>query len=209
MATTARLTEYSVRPLQRGDIQEILKLQRKAGALYLPWTAGQLESHLRVFPEGQLVVEGEHVVAIASTLRLKPAPDEVPLDWRQATGNGYFHTHARGGDTLYLADVTIDPEADRTEVRQALDAVLFKAVQDWGLQRVLNACRLPEFVHHAGELTPEAYLRDVVRGRLTDPVVTALLEQGYRPAGFLLDLQNQPRAKEKLATLMEWHADVA
>lgn len=203
------VTGYIVRPLERADVAEVLKLQRRAGALHMPWSAGQLESHLRNFPEGQLVVETDRLVGTASTLRLALGPDEVPYDWCRATGNGYFHTHVREGTMLYLADVSIDPEADRALVRQALDEALLALGREWGVKRVLNACRLPGFASHADTLTPEAYLKKVMAGRLPDPVVHALLAQGYRPAGLLPDLQNQPRAKDKLATLMEWQADVA
>lgn len=213
MESTVSITPVSrfiVRPLERTEIADVLKLQRKASALYLPWSAGQLESHLRNFPEGQLVVmEGEQLVGAVSTLRLNLPVDIVPLDWRRTTGNGYFHTHVRDGNTLYVADVSFAPEGERAFARRALDAALEALCQEWGLTRLLSACRLPGFAAHADALTPEAYLNSVVAERLPDPVVQGLLAQGYHPVALLPDLQNQPRSKGNLATLMEWHPHVA
>ena len=213
MASTASmpaLDRFSVRPLQRSEITDVLKLQRRAGALFLPWTGGQLESHLRNFPEGQLVVtEGDRLVGVVSTLRLDLPPDSVPIDWLQTTGNGYFHTHVPAGGTLYVADVSLAPDVDRALARQALDAALLALSAEWGVERVLNACRLPGFAAHADTLTPEAYVDEVVAHGLIEPVMQDLVARGYRPAGLLPDLQNQPRSKEQLATLMEWQPHVA
>lgn len=210
MSRTGESPMVIVRHLERADIPEVLKVQRKASALFLPWTAGQLESHLRNFPEGQWAVEqAQQVVGVASSLRLELLPEEVPLDWCLTTGNGFFHTHMPTGNTLFVADVSIVPGADRVAVRRALDTAIMAVVHEWGLRRVLNACRLPGFAPHAQTLTPEDYLGQVLAGNLFDPVVRALADQGYRPACLLGDLQNQSRSKDSLAALMEWQAHAA
>lgn len=201
--------EFSVRALQRKDLTELLRLQRKAGALYAPWTSGQLESHLRVFPAGQLVVvdAAGAIVGAGSTLRLAVPAGHVPGDWMAATGMGYFHTHTRDGNTLYLADLTIDPESDRASVHLALDAALVALGRELGIERVLTACRLPGFASYAGELSPEAYVRRVADGTLDEPVVSPLMARGFRPVALVPDLQNEPRAQ--LVTLLEWRSHAA
>lgn len=200
---------YSVRALQRKDITELLRLQKKAGGLYAPWTSGQLESHLRVFREGQLVVVDARgaIAGVGSTLRLAVPAGHVPGDWMAATGMGYFHTHTRDGNTLYLADLIIDPEADRSAVHLALDAALVALGRELGIERVLTACRLSGFAPYADTLSPEAYVRRVAEGKLTEPVVSPLMARGFRPVALVPDLQNAPRTQ--LVTLLEWRSHAA
>ena len=202
---------FQVRPLTRSDISDVVKLQRKAGALYMPWSPGQLESHLRNFPEGQLVVVDAQgaLVGSASSLSIVSAEGEDPGDWLPVTGNGYFHTHTKSGNTLYVASVSIAPEADRAAVWQTLGDALLALVAELGLARMLTSCRLPGYEQVATKLTPEEYLASFNDGKLVEPALAFHMSHGFKPLGLLPDLQNQPRTKERLATLLEWRAGAA
>ena len=172
----------------------------------MPWSPGQLESHLRNFPEGQLMVVDDDgaLVGVASSLVILSAEGEDPGDWLPVTGNGYFHTHNRRGNTLYVAGVSIAPDADRSAVWQALDASKMELMNQLGLHRLLMNCRLPGYEQVAGELTPGEYLAGCQDGQLVEPGLAFHLAKGFRPLLLLPGPDNQSRPKERLVTLLEW-----
>jgi ribosomal protein S18 acetylase RimI-like enzyme len=206
-STTSPLTVRSVR---RADFAGIVKVQGRAGPLYLPWSLGQLESHLRRFPEGQLVaVRDGAIVGACASLKLRLAPGEQPAGWAAATGNGYFHSHDPAGDVLYVASMAIDPRDVRVEVRRALDDAVLRLALDEHASRVLLPVRLPAYPPLAARLTPEAYLARLEEGVAPDPVFEGLRAIGFRSVGLLADHQGEPRSGDHLAALMEWQAGAA
>jgi hypothetical protein len=80
---------------------------------------------------------------------------------------------------------------------------MYEVVVQLGLERLLGGGRLPGYSKVAHEMTAERYVKEVMSGKLKDPVMTFLLRCGRLPLavvpGYLED-------EESLgyAALMEW-----
>ncbi len=105
-----------VRNTQPEDITRIVDLQKESFP-YLSrygniWHPEELESHLRIFPQGQFVaVEPDGmVVGSASTLIVLLKPEYAEHTWKQITGDGMFTNHNSIGDSLYGADISTHPK---------------------------------------------------------------------------------------------------
>jgi hypothetical protein len=99
--------EAIVRNTLPEDIPKIVHLQKESFP-YLArygniWHPEELESHVRIFPQGQFVaVEPDGtVVGSASSLIVTLNPKYAEHTWTEITGNGMFTNHNPNGDSLY------------------------------------------------------------------------------------------------------------
>ncbi|MGD8236227.1 MAG: GNAT family N-acetyltransferase, partial [Chromatiales bacterium] len=75
------------------------------------WARDQFESQIRRFPEGQICIEDDgRVVAASNALVVNMERFGDKHTYEEITGNGYFNTHDPNGDTLYGADIFVDPD---------------------------------------------------------------------------------------------------
>ena len=122
----SRSSRVTVRLATRADIPALMALNRRAYPTLaednVVWGEAHLRSHLRVFPEGQHVAEQDGViVGAASSLVVTLGPDPLrPHTWSGVTDSGYFTNHDPAGDTLYGADVYVDPTVRGCGVGAAL-----------------------------------------------------------------------------------------
>jgi hypothetical protein len=107
-----------VRNTQPEDISKIVNLQKESYPYLAPygniWHSEELESHLRIFPQGQFVaVEPDGtIVGSASTLIVSLNPEYAEHTWKDITADGLFTTHIPYGDSLYLVDISTHPNTD-------------------------------------------------------------------------------------------------
>ena len=78
------------------------------------WPYSYLESHIRIFAEGQFCAEinretQTRIIASASSLIIKLQPEYAEHTWYDITGAGMFTSHNPRGDTLYGADISTHP----------------------------------------------------------------------------------------------------
>ncbi|MFN3430004.1 MAG: carbon-nitrogen hydrolase, partial [Candidatus Sericytochromatia bacterium] len=95
------------------DVPGVIALQRRAFPKMPTWHPRHLEAHLKRFPEGQVVaLDGAgRVVGSASSLIVRWSDFEDTSSWETITADGTFRTHDLNGDTLYGAEIMVDPEA--------------------------------------------------------------------------------------------------
>jgi GNAT superfamily N-acetyltransferase len=169
------------------------------------WNESQLHAHLQRFPEGQLVadLDGASMGAI-STFVVPPSRDPmVQHTWLDITDEGTFASHDRQGDTLYLADVYVDPAAWGKRVGEALYAALRDTCGALGLRRVVAGGRLWGYHEYAGAMTAAEYVESVLRGDIRDRVLGSQLKAGFTVRGILASYLRDPRSRD-YATLLEW-----
>ncbi len=171
------------------------------------WSEEQLRSHLHCFPEGQevAVVDGRVQGAISTFIAPRTCDPMAQHTWLDITDHGTFARHDPGGDTLYLADVYVDPSAWGTGVSRALYAALFRLCNDLGLRRVVAGGRLWGYHEYAPKMTPEDYVSGVLRGDLRDRVLRSQVRAGFAVRGVLRGYLQDPRSCD-YATLLEWVA---
>jgi GNAT superfamily N-acetyltransferase len=171
------------------------------------WNASQIQSHLERFAEGQVVadVSGSPMGAI-STLILPLSRDPMQKHtWLGITDHGTFEAHDPSGDTLYLADVYVDPAAWGTGVGQKLYVGLFELCVRLGLRRVVAGGRLWGYHEFADRMGPDEYVARVLAGEIRDRVLGSQSKAGFIVRGVLNDYLRDPRSRD-YATLLEWVA---
>jgi ribosomal protein S18 acetylase RimI-like enzyme len=168
--------EATLRPAELSDIDALIELNKRCFPTPLEesvvWNRAQLRNHLRVFPDGQLVVErGGQLVGAAHALIVSLGSDPYrPHTYSGITDGGYFHNHDPEGDTLYGVDVYVTPEARGQGIGRELYAARRAICKRLNLRRILAGGRVHGFVDHP-TLTPEQYVRKVETGELSDLVL--------------------------------------
>lgn len=205
MSTVKLMTK--VRPMTEADIEGVVALQKRAFPKMPPWTPNQLRRNMRTFPEGQLVAvdPAGRVLGSASSLIVRWADYEDAASWNVVTGRGTFRTHDPvHGDTLYGADVGVDPDARGMGVGAALYEARRELARRYGLKRIAAGGRIPGYreVHKA--MTAEAYVREVLAGQRRDPVLGFQLAQGFRVLGVIPRYLPSDHASKGWATLLMW-----
>jgi GNAT superfamily N-acetyltransferase len=192
--------------MAHADIPAVIALQTRVFPGMPPWAAAQLESHLRVFPEGQLVAVSPDgtLVGSASALIVLWADYAPTATWKELTGNGYFTTHNPLGKTLYGADIGVDPAARGMGVGGRLYQARKAVVAELGLARMITGGRLPGYGALAGEMPAERYVAEVVAGRRHDRVLSFQLVHGFRVRGVIPGYLGFDTASGGYATLLEW-----
>ncbi len=198
-----------IRKIRREDIPRLIELNNKAfpsmAEENVVWSEGQLLNHLKVFPAGQLValIDGEIVGAVASLIVQTGQDPYRPHTYAGMTDGGYFHNHDREGDTLYGADVYVDPEWQGKGIGAALYEARRRLCKQLHLRRILAGGRLSGLAANADGLTAEEYVQHVVNGELSDGVLGFQLRQGFVVRGILRNYITDPLSKNT-ASLIEW-----
>lgn len=169
------------------------------------WNEGQLRSHIARFPQGQLVadVNGAPGGAVSTFIVSRDRNPLEPHTWLGITEDGTFAGHDPGGDTLYLADIYVDPSAWGLGVGQTLYAAIRQLCVGLGLRRIVAGGRLFSYHEQAPHVTPEEYVARVLRGELRDRVLGSQLRAGFAVRGILSGYLRDPRSRD-CATLLEW-----
>ena len=161
-----------VRNTQPEDITRIVDLQKESFP-YLSrygniWHPEELESHLRIFPQGQFVaVEPDGmVVGSASTLIVLLKPEYAEHTWKQITGDGMFTNHNSIGDSLYGADISTHPKHRHEGIGGMLYEARKELVAKLNLRRMIAGGRLFNYSEYADRMSPYEYADKVIKGEL-------------------------------------------
>lgn len=189
-------SEIFVRPTRPEDFEAITRLSRITYPDDPPWQTTHLASHLRVFPEGQLVaVEArtagpsntgedsagqETVVGMAASLILSWDDYEIQDGWRDFTDHGMFTNHDPEGRTLYGAEVMVHPHWQGRGVGSKIYDARRRLAQRLGLWRIRAGARLRGYHRVADRMSAKEYVEQVVAGELRDPTLTFQLNRGFR-----------------------------
>jgi len=198
-----------VRQIEPADIPRLIALNKKAFPLMaeenVVWSERQLQNHLKLFPTGQLaaVVDDQIVGAVASLIIQSSRDPYRAHTYAGITDGGYFHNHDPQGDTLYGADIYVDPDCQGRGVGAALYEARRRLCRQLNLRRILAGGRISGYSQHADKLTPEAYIQRVKDGELRDNVLSFQLKHGFVVRGILHNYIVDPLS-HNLASLIEW-----
>jgi GNAT superfamily N-acetyltransferase len=150
--------------------------------------AEHFAAHLRVFPEGQHVaLVGAAVVGESSTFRIRGERVFAYHTFSEIIGHGYFSEHDPAGDWLYGADMSVHPDYRRLGVARALYDARKELIRRLGLRGMVAGGMLPGYPRYRDQMSVEAYVAEVVAGRLSDPTLTPQLRNGFQVRGVLRD----------------------
>lgn len=180
----SKAPQVRVRRWRVEDIPAIVACQERAYGDYAPsamYNAREYEMQLHAFPEGQFLAEiGGEVVGYATSLivQLEDTPNAYEYD--ELTGSGTFSPHTPGGDTLYGADIAVDPAHRGAGIAGKLYVSRRRLLKQYNLRRMVAYGRITGYAEHAGKMTSSEYVDAVVRGELKDAALNAHLKAGYR-----------------------------
>jgi len=168
------------------------------------WPSSFLQSHIQIFPEGQLCVEVDgRLIGSASSLIVSLRPDHAQHTWAYITGNGLFRNHDPNGDSLYGADISIHPEFRRNGIGTMLYNVRKDMTIRLNLRRILAGGRLYNYHKYASTMSAQEYAEKVVNGELKDLVLSFQLENGFKFIKVLSDYLYDKRSLN-YASFIEW-----
>jgi GNAT superfamily N-acetyltransferase len=197
--------------IRQADLADVPRLVELNGAAYpdliqddVVFSADQLRAHIERFPVGQLVAEidGQPAGAIATFI---PPRNVDPLGrhtWLGITDGGLFTRHDDAGDTLYLADVYVDPAFWGHGVGKVLYSAMLGVCRELRLERVVAGGRLWGYSEVADQMTAREYVELVVSGVRRDRVLNSQLRAGFVVRGLLADYLHDWRSRN-WATLLE------
>lgn len=197
-----------IRNTRLSDHADIERLCRSTYPRSLPWSASQIESHLRVFPEGQFVaVEAStgRIVGMAASLIVCRDHYKIDDSWARFTANGTFSNHdASKGRTLYGAEIMVATDVRGRGIGKRLYSAREQLVRQLNLERIRAGARLRGYSRFANLLKPIEYVNAVVTRKLIDPTLTFQLRRGFQVLHLAPQyLKNDPESLG-YAAVIEW-----
>ncbi|MGE0707807.1 MAG: GNAT family N-acetyltransferase [Planctomycetota bacterium] len=198
-------TRIVVRQLRLEDFDALVAMQLRCFPNMGPWKREQIESQLRVFPEGQIVLEIDGVLAASSSsLIVDFAEHEDWHDWKVIADSGYIRNHTPDGDSLYGIEIMVDPEFRGMRLSRRLYEERKRLARERNVRRIIIGGRIPGYGAHAEQLSASEYVEAVLRKSLFDPVLTAQLANGFSLKRLIPDYMPSDVASRGYATFLEW-----
>ncbi len=188
-----------------------------AGLIYpdiTPWSDEHLESHLRAFPQGQIVAVEQAsglVVGVCSGLVIDWDRQPDTSSWNSLTADGFYTNHDPvNGGTLFAADVMVRPGFQGQGIgRRLYQHGRFDLARQLGLPRVMAGSRLRGYHRYAGKMSAEDYTIEVIQGRLNDPTLSFQLHLGFRVKAVIPDYFAGDPESLGWAAVIEWRNEDA
>ncbi|MBM4161032.1 MAG: GNAT family N-acetyltransferase [Ignavibacteria bacterium] len=194
-----------LRQVTMEDYDQIVQLQLKCFPGMKPWTKEQLESQLRIFPEGQICIEYEgRIVASSSSLILDFALYGEWHSWREIADQGYIRNHNPNGNTLYGIEIMVDPEFRGMKLARRLYDSRKELARQRNLMRIILGGRIPGYAQHQDKMTAREYVDKVINKVLYDPVLTSQISNGFVLKRLIESYLDADKESKGWATLLEW-----
>jgi predicted amidohydrolase/ribosomal protein S18 acetylase RimI-like enzyme len=196
----------SVRRMREKDFDAVVALQERAFPGMRPWKREQLANHIRIFPEGQLVVEYEgRVIGSASCLVVDFEEYDTMHSFSEITEGGSLENHDPEGENLYGVEVMVDPDYRNMRVGRRLYEARKRLAERLNLRSIIIAGRMPGYGKHADKMSPAEYVRQVQEKRVYDPVLTFQMNNGFVVKRVIPDYLPRDGESRGNAVLMEWN----
>ena len=188
---TREKTKITVRRWRHEDIPGIIECSIKAYPDYSEeyiFTPRHYEMQFAAFPNGQFVaLIGDKIVGYATSVVVN-IEDDFWYNVDEITGAGTFSTHNPDGDTLYGADIAVDPDYRQRGIATMLYEKRKELLKRYNLRRMIAYGRIPGYKDHGGNMTADQYVQKVIAGELKDPALNAHLKAGFHVKKVQLDI---------------------
>jgi ribosomal protein S18 acetylase RimI-like enzyme len=195
-----------VRNTEPSDYAAIADLCRRVYPETTPWTAEQLGSHYRLFPEGQFValLDGR-VVGMCASLVVHWDDYSTLDDWERFTNDGMFTNHdPQHGHTLYAAEAIVDPTIQHHGIGGALYSSRFQMVERLRLRRIRGGGRLRGYHRYAPTMDAAKYVEEIVHGRLSDDTLSFQLHENFHVLAVVPHYLHDDPESLGWAAVIEW-----
>ena len=197
--------QITVRPLTIEDFDALVAMQARCFPGMATWSREQIESQIRIFPEGQVCVEYHgRVVASSSCLIVDFDHYDEWHNWKEIADNGYIRNHDPEGDTLYGIEIMVDPEFRGMKLARRLYERRKELCVERNIPSMIIAGRISGFSQHADKLSAREYVEQVIKKNLIDPVLTVQLANGFELRRLIPNYLPADSDSCGYATFLEW-----
>jgi len=194
-----------VRPIQIEDYEKLVELQLKCFPGMKPWAKEQIESQLKIFPDGQICIEYQgKLVASSSSLILDFSLYSEWHSWKEIADSGFIRNHNPDGNTLYGIEIMVDPEYRGMRLARRLYDARKQLAKKYNLMRIILGGRIPGYRQYAEKMSAREYVDKVINKSMVDPVLTMQLSNGFVLKRLMPDYMTSDSESQGYATFLEW-----
>src|SRR3972149_983377 len=194
-----------VRSLRMGDYDELVEMHLRCFSGLAAWARPQIESQLKIFPEGQICVEiDRQLAAPSSSLIIKYDPQTAWHNWKEVSDNGYIRNHDPKGDTLYGIEIMVNPEFRGMKLSRRIYDERKQICRERNLERMIIGGRISGYHKYADKLSAREYVEQVISKAIVDPVLTAQVANGFALKGLIPNYVPDDVQSRGYATHLEW-----
>jgi len=166
----------------------------------------QFRAQLAMFPDGQICIE-DHGKVVAAALAVIVDYDQFGDDhtYEEITGDAYLTTHNPSGNVLYGVDIFVSPDYRGMRLGRRLYEARKELCLNLNLKSIVAGGRIPNYLKYADKLTPQAYIEQVKRKEIYDPILTFQLSNGFEVKRVMTGYLPEDEASQGYATLLQWH----
>ena len=198
-------TRIRVRPLRMEDYDDLVEMQSDCFPGMRTWTREQVESQIAVFPEGQLVIEYDsELVAGSASLIVDFEEYEEWHNWKAIADGGYIRNHDPEGDTLYGIEIMVASEFRGLKLARRLYRARKELARERNLRCIIIGGRIPGYSQYADQMPASAYVEEVMKRNIYDPVLTTQLANGFTLRKLIPDYFPNDSDSRGYATFLEW-----
>ena len=201
------ISKIQVRPLQIEDYQQLAQSFRRvyADGSDVFWTHEQIETLLRIFPEGQVVtVADDKIVGCALSIIVDYDLVKGDHTYAKVTGNETFSTHNPDGNILYGIEVFIHPDYRGLRLARRMYEYRKELCEKLNLKAIMFGGRIPNYHKYADRMRPKEYIEKVGKREIYDPVLTFQLSNDFHVRRVMTNYLPNDEESKHYACLLQW-----
>ncbi len=198
--------KFLIRTATFADVSQMREVQLRCFptlAQHELLTEAQYANHIKVFPEGQLVVtDGAKVIASSSTLRMNFPKLEHTL--MEATDNLWItNSHLPDGDWLYQFDIGVLPEYRGLKLSKEIYQAQQELVGTLNMNGQITVGMTIGYNKYKWKYSIEEYCEKLKNFEVEDPTVTPQRKAGFQWVKPIFNYVEDPSAGN-CSILMVW-----
>ena len=200
-------SKIQIRPLQMDDYTQLAQSFKRvyADGSDVFWTRKQIETLLRLFPEGQIVtVVDNKIVGCALSIIVDYNLVKGDHTYAQVTGNETFSTHNPKGNIMYGIEVFIHPEYRGMRLARRMYEYRKELCEKLNLKAIMFGGRIPNYHLYADTLRPKEYIEQVRKREIYDPVLTFQLSNDFHVRKVMKNYLPNDQESKHYACLLQW-----
>ena len=201
------ISKIQVRPLQIEDYQQLAQSFRRvyADGSDVFWTHEQIETLLRIFPEGQVVtVADDKIVGCALSIIVDYDLVKGDHTYAKVTGNETFSTHNPDGNILYGIEVFIHPDYRGLRLARRMYEYRKELCEKLNLKAIMFGGRIPNYHKYADKMRPKEYIEKVGKREIYDPVLTFQRSNDFHVRRVMTNYLPNDEESKHYACLLQW-----